>query len=544
MLDRFARVARRLVERYTGSPLLKELSELFDRPEPAACDGDLVLVEAVEDPFYMSIFGGVVTALRARSPLRAEYIIVRSLRPNSTGGAIKWVKALLYSSRLTDRPWRRAFDRFCDGLAYRSASPLAAGDERQLRRTAERLIAECRNDDDLNSLTVDDIQIGDLVIDTYLRFKPTAKIDRDDPFMSTVLEQALRDLRHARTYFAARRPKIYLTSYTTYVQHGIPARVAAHLGTRVVSFGNLQELCKINHPADMTHTRRAFDYAARFAALDQREAAIQAAEAALSHRMAGGTDAATAYMGKSAYAGRGEVPTGMAGATVVFLHDFYDSPHIYRWMIFHDFWSWICFTIDRLQAAGVPFFVKSHPNQVAANVGDIEELRRRYPDLRFVPVDVTNRQLVEAGMACAVTVYGTVASEMAFMGVPSIACGDHPHISFDFCSTARDRDDYARLLEQAPTLRVDPASAREQACQFYFMHNLDGTPTQLAARDAIVSLRMRTSRAEAGDDAGGLRADYAKLFAMPAFNEMIDLLAQSANAGAGGVKRTAELQDA
>jgi hypothetical protein len=95
---------------------------------------------------------------------------------------------------------------------------------------------------------------------------------------------------------------------------------------------------------------------------------------------------------------------------------------------------------------------------------------------------VTNAQLAQAGMACGVTVYGTVAHELAFLGIPSIGCARHPHHAFDFCRTAKNREQYARYLTQALAPVVDRESLRTQALQFYYMHNLHGGPDELALR--------------------------------------------------------------
>jgi hypothetical protein len=157
-------------------------------------------------------------------------------------------------------------------------------------------------------------------------------------------------------------------------------------------------------------------------------------------------------------------------------------------MVVHDFWEWACTTIETLGAAGLPFFIKAHPNQAAESSAEVAALKRKYPNLQFISVDITNRQLVDAGMACAITLYGSVAPEMAFMGIPSISAGDNPHASFDAFHLARDRQHYCELLRNFPTQTFDAEELKRQACAFYFMHNMNLSPEQAELRDRFGAL--------------------------------------------------------
>jgi hypothetical protein len=180
---------------------------------------------------------------------------------------------------------------------------------------------------------------------------------------------------------------------------------------------------------------------------------------------------------------------------VIFLHDFYDSPHVYREMLFPDFWEWICFTIETLQNAHIPFFIKPHPNQINLSNDVLDKLQERYSGLAMIPSAVTNKQLADAGMACAVTVYGTVAHEMAYFGIPTIACAHHPHICFDFCRTAKSREEYAQFLKQPAQIDIDKPTMREQSLRFYYMHNLNLTTEMAELRDALMKFRIMCEHA-------------------------------------------------
>jgi hypothetical protein len=62
---------------------------------------------------------------------------------------------------------------------------------------------------------------------------------------------------------------------------------------------------------------------------------------------------------------------------------------------------------------------------------------KKYPNVKLLSEKVTNKQLVAAGVKLGITVYGTVAHELAYMGIPIITCGDNPHSGYNFCYEAK-----------------------------------------------------------------------------------------------------------
>ena len=483
--------ARRLLGRFPANTRVVVLRDSFaDVPVGAAPQGNpsVVAVQSVEDPLYFALFSAIVDALARRRSIRAELVVVRAVSGAIGVGARAWIMRSAWMTWILSTQWVRSYRQPIDRVAYRSMSwshPL--GDLIDWFASARAWQHKRREAGDF-SLQVHGVPVGDLVVDSYLRFRPSPRFQVADPLVRRLIWQAYRDVRRARAYFSVRRPSLYLTSYCTYLEHGVPVRVALQAGVPVFSFGNLVLFGKCQSLSDWFHTPNCDHYKEAFALLDDPQARLRDAAQMLQVRLSGGVDPATSYMRKSAYAQATEVlPPGLQGAVVVFLHDFYDSPHVYADLVFEDFWVWICFTIDTLQAARIPFFLKPHPNQIALSSEVLRDLQAAYPAVQFLPQGVTNTQLADAGIACGVTVYGTVAHELAYLGVPSIGCARHPHHSFDFCRTARTRAQYAAYLSEAQVPRIDAGTLRTQALQFYYMHNLHGAPATHALRADFVA---------------------------------------------------------
>jgi hypothetical protein len=456
----------------------------------------LVAVQAVtDDLFFLGLFGEIAEALRVFRAVRLEAIATQSLNVAESSSWFAFAGLRLALNPLLVRKWLGLYRSFCDGVAYRSVSFSPVEDWSDWRR-AGRCWRGLADRESLTRLEIDGIVVGDLVNDSYLRFKPAPTIDLRDPYLRIILWQMFRDLRRARRYFVRARPAIYLTSYTTYVQHGIPARVALKSGVRVFAFGNYQQFAKEVTQDDWTHTRAPERYAQEFAALPDPASKREIARRVLDARLSGVIDLATSYMRKSAYAESEEEVPDVRGCVVVFLHDFFDSPHVYHDMVFPDFWEWTCLTVQTLRAAGIPFVIKPHPNQIGENSRVLDELKLHLGGARFISSAITNKQLAKAGVVCAVTVYGTVAHEMAYLGIPSIACARHPHVSFGFCQTAKTRAEYIEMLHGAARIAFDCEWLKRQSLEFCFIHNMGMDDLQLQLRDATLDFRNACGDAE------------------------------------------------
>jgi hypothetical protein len=513
----------RLLERLPDDARVATIrGELAADPRGSAGGSELrIAVQCLQDPFYFGIFSAIARQLE-KSGVSAELVVVSSIN----GGVGNGWRARLNRSTLMGMilygKWVRAFAGTVNRVAYRSLSlahPL--GDLLDWFRS-RRVWQREKSNPDISALRIRGLPVGDLIIDSYLRFRPAPRFDVADPFVAQLIWQVHRDIRRARAYFRNRKPRLYLTSYTTYIDHGVATRVALEQGVRVHSFGSLVQFGKRVTSEDWFHTPDAGAYRRTFEALDSQPRRLEAAEQQLRTRLSGGIDAATSYMRVSAYAGSTEPLPDVAGAVVIFLHDFYDSPHVYADLVFPDFWTWVCFTIDTLQQAGIKFVVKPHPNQIELSSEVLQTLRAKYPALAMLSARVTNTQLAAAGIRCGVTVYGTVAHELAYLGVPSIGCARHPHHSFEFCRTASSAEQYRLYLLDAGAMPVGLEEMRRQALAFYYMHNLYGDPETLALREKYVAFWKACH--DPTTAAPALSARFNELRTSPAFHRSVQRL--------------------
>ena len=475
------------MKRFSSDPLaLLMLDELYrDNVEISKdCKNGVVriAVQVSEDPIYYGLFSKIIVDLTKRSNVLVDLVVTRSINGAVGNSILHRIARHPILGQIIASKWIRLYSKLSPKIGYRSVALNDVFYDLQANQIARSLFRNLNNGTLLiNNLEIDNILVGDLVVDTYLRFRPKAYFDVSDRFVKKILIQTCKDVRRARRYFTRFMPSCYLTSYTTYIQHGIPVRVALSMGISVYSFGSFQHFVKKHDFNDVFHTPFTDDYKSLFNVIPDKAEALKLAELGLNNRLSGGKDSQMAFMKTSAYSDNADIGFDVSGHCIIFLHDFYDSPHVYSNMVFDDFWTWTLHTINFLKANGIKFAVKPHPNQCKNSEKDVEKLKSIFPDLRIIPSAVSNKKLVDAGIRCGVSVYGTVAHELAFLGVPTVCCAKHPHSSFDFCLTGINIYEYEQYLLNA-VAKLSPSEMRNQSMAFYYMHNLYGDVDSLKVR--------------------------------------------------------------
>lgn len=465
-----------LLSKYPNVVGVKERTfESIFREQKTGTKTNILAIESVCDRYYFLLFGAIRIFMGNKIPIKVDLIMTQSINGAIGTGWMAGIKRISPLLWVKFGSWRRAFGPLIDRVGYRSCNLFYSKADLQDWFTSKKLWLDLQSQNGLLSLNVSGIEVADLVIDTYLRFKPYEKFMVNDKFVRKLIWQVLRDIRTASDYFEKIKPNWYLTSHSTYIQHGIATRVALKYGISVWSFGNLNNLAKKLSNQDYYHTQDCSYYKPLFLTLDNQDDRIELARNHLDRRILGGIDEATVYMRQSAYVKtKKPLLSNIKGGVVIFLHDFFDSPHVYHDFIFNDFWDWVCFTINVLSNNNQHFFIKPHPNQIGLNDGSLERLRKRYPKLNWLSSDTSNSQIAEEGIICGVTAYGTVAHELAYLGIPTICCARHPHHSFSFTRTAKSLSEYEKLLQNPSTTSLTKLELKKEALIFYYMHNLYG----------------------------------------------------------------------
>ena len=337
---------------------------------------------------------------------------------------------------------------------------------------------------DVMRIQFDGITVGDVIYDTYLRQLVEATVKIDDPRLRKLIFGAAKIFCAAQEYFATRKVVAVLTWRTVYLKCGIITRLALvkSIPAYLLPYNRSFYLLSLDRTLStgMCNPTKRFPYYRyrelfeKLSPAEQTEGRAKA-RAHLAKRLSGELD--EVLEGRSAYnaptAERILAPTDKP-KILILLHDFCDSVHSFRQMLFPDFYEWAKYTFARASETEFEWYAKPHPNSLTSesknvlNKETIAALSAAYPRIRILDAGVSNLQLVQEGIAAAFTVHGTAGHEFAAMGVPVVNAGDNLHVAFDFNLNPASEEEYARCIERAGRLehRVDQA----QVEAFYYMH--------------------------------------------------------------------------
>lgn len=361
---------------------------------------------------------------------------------------------------------------------------LAATMDEAVRRRDE-ILDGLKSKWDLLNITIGDVRLGDLIYDTYLRYYTVATIDLADPRLHAMILDAIAILLATEKYLAEHNVVGIFPDHTVYIYSGVLVRCAFARGIPVYmlpynpNFYILQLDPQLSEGMSNVSKRWSYyKYRELFDLLppDRQEAGRAEARQGLQNRLGG--QMSEVLVGVTAYGQRSEqrlLSTSEKPKILVLLHDFCDSVHAFREMLFPDFYEWAHYLLAKAGETDFEWYVKPHPNSISSkeknitNAAVVAELARKYPYIKVVEASASNRQLVEEGIVAAHTVHGTVGHELAYLGVPVVNSGDNMHVAFDFNIHPKSVEALDELILHADRLRDHPIDPEEVEA-FFYMH--------------------------------------------------------------------------
>ena len=322
------------------------------------------------------------------------------------------------------------------------------------------------------SYKLKNITIGDLIYDTYLRYEVRPTLDTSDFALTKYFYKSFCLFHTFNSLSSYYKIKEYYSSYSTYIQHGIAVRLFLNKSISVFASGNLQQKFKKLSLNDYFHTTNHLVYLTLFNKLIDKENAINTGFNLLQNKFSGNIDQSSSYMNRSAFKPQLSNSINLDNIDgVMFLHDFFDSPHIYDGMLFNDFYEWTIYTLELIKDYNLKIAIKPHPNQVKESIEVINYLKIKYSNLFWIEPNVSNLTILNSNIKFGISLYGTVLHELAYFDKFAISAGNNPHYAFDFIRKPKDISEYKNLiLNQFET--SNRLNQKKDVAIFYYMHNV------------------------------------------------------------------------
>ena len=310
----------------------------------------------------------------------------------------------------------------------------------KMMRTSRRILKSIKNKNELVSLKFKNTIIGDLVYDSYLRYYQKGTVSLNDPNLLLLLTRTLCEFEILESL--TKTNFIYFTGYTSYVASGLPVRVFLKNNIEVVSFNSNQNGKRLSLE-DYYQTKNYWNYKEEFQVFSNKNLKIKEGLELINSRLNGNLD--LKYMGTNPYH-KIKIDFEKDYEGVLFLHDFTDSNHIYRCMVFPDFYEWCTYTFNLIEKYDLKILIKPHPNQNDDSKRIVKKLQKKYRKLLWLDERVSNKHLFSNGMKFGISLYGTVLTELAYCNIKPICCGDNPTVNYDFTFNAKTKTEYKNFI--------------------------------------------------------------------------------------------------
>lgn len=377
-----------------------------------------------------------------------------------------------FSEKFTTR-LDKLFLSFAGKVLYRNTN--LYHDQVLVKKIFTQIKNRISNKNDILNIEIEGIVIGDLIYDTYLRFASKPTVDFEDAYLDEIILDAVNVFHNCKKVVEEYDITALVSSYTSYTKHGIIVRMCLSKNIPVYTIGAYYSLVHKVSNEFPSHSNNHFLFHKLFQNINNKEEIISKYKGDFEKRFTGEIDAATSYMKGSAFSSYKTTELDQldwSNTIVLLAHCFFDSPHIYRSLLFPDFYEWITFTLDTLaKKTNLTILVKEHPNGLEENEAIFNQLKEKYKNtnIKFIDKKTSNIQLFESKPKAIITAYGTAAAEFAYKGFPVLTIYDNPFTAYDFTYLAKTIEEYKNLLQHIEDLQ--PKQLTNDIIEYYYMQH-------------------------------------------------------------------------
>lgn len=331
--------------------------------------------------------------------------------------------------------------------------------------------------EELLRLKFKDVLIGDLIYDTYLRYKNKPTVDIHDPALQDLINYAYQLASKIDNYVTSGKVGVVIIPFTTYIHWGILTRIALSYDIPVFTYGNLYYILQKASKEYPFHSKDYSKFREIFQALPDKEDFLKSSGIMLEKRLSGVIDESIKYMRKSAFASDADSPKfiheGEKPFAIIFAHCFFDSPHIYGNSLFPDFFEWMKFLLCiAIKQRDVTYYVKPHPNGIKGNDEIIAELLNEFnsPNIILLNSEISNNELIKSKPNAIFSVYGTVCHEFAYSNIPAVLAGENPHGKYSFYYNAGSKPEMEKFIKEVGKYGLPQTYNKHDIEEFFFMN--------------------------------------------------------------------------
>ena len=341
----------------------------------------------------------------------------------------------------------------------------------ELWKLYKNIVLSISKSEDVFTIELDTVKIGIPIYESILR-SGKITVDIDDIETYKQIYRGLLQYIYFRKLFSENRIEAILVSHDCYIGPGLLDHMAHRFGIPSIYVNPFE----INLPYKPQQLYSRFErYPEYFKAIppEIRDLGVAQAKSDLNLRLSGKIGIKMRYQEQSAFESTNlpnQLEINANLNVLVATHDFYDNPHAYGEMLFHDFFIWLEFLNEVSSETNYNWYLKCHKDSSLHQRKEIEKFSLKHPRFKVIDPSVSFHQLSNEGLDFVLTCYGSVGHELPLLGINVLNSSYNPHIAYDFNLHANSVANYRELI-----LKLKELSCREisitEVYEFFYVHN-------------------------------------------------------------------------
>jgi len=432
-----SRISRCFLNKYE-SKILKQNYKLNHKKSGKK----IILLEGVKDYYFLLFYKFLILKNFKENRIFITWPYYFGTRPENKN--IKYYLSL-FLNYLEDIKWKKLYRSLgVEKFIY----PSIAKKNTQLYIKAIKIIQECNTKNKVLKIKINNILVGDLIYDTYLRFarKPTLKLD--DKFLIFIVYKTLivfKNLNQIKKNFYIDK---FFTNYSSYIHHGIAVRF--FLKKKIKTYACVQQpghdpIKKLSLH-NFNHTKNFIIFKKFFKTLKDQNKCLAIGKNILLKKISGKKNNKNIFTSGYAFSGK-EFLNNQKNRGILFLHDFFDAPHDFKFFVFPDYYEWTDFTLKFISEHNLKISIKPHPKSSKDSFKIIEMFKKKYSNLNWIHHETSNLSIFKNKyINFGISIHGQVLYEMAYFGIFPINLSVNPITSFDISKPVRNKNKYKKQI--------------------------------------------------------------------------------------------------
>lgn len=310
----------------------------------------------------------------------------------------------------------------------------------------------------LLKIKLEEIYIGDLVYDTYIRYRQVPTVDISDIYLKFIIFKTLIIFKNIKNFIKDKEIEYYFTSYTSYINHGLIARYFVSKKIKVYTFPkqHIQNFCeKVNSKKYYAGIKNSDLIYQKFLKEKNKKKIISLGKAKLELRFQGKKEEGSSYMIIPSYKKNNFEKKIFLHDGVLFLHDFYDAPREAGIRMFNDYYEWTEFVIKVIVNNQLNIAVKFHPNSKPESIKFNDFLKKKYRNITFLSKDYSNINIFKSKkFKVGISVSGSVLYELLYFSKVPLYLTKNLVSPLNIVPMAKTKKEYENLIINFKKIKI------------------------------------------------------------------------------------------